>query len=342
MFGRLLGKPVVIPNGPTPTADPTLVAPAPAATAPVFFGDRRKKRVALFGARPSLPEAASAPAPPIRPQTVSSQTVASTSALTQAPLQGSPVATPLATTAAVQAAAELGAAEALYAIAPHLRGQPPYEIFRAYQEARRTAGRTWSEMMQDLGITDDSSQDAKRKAAQDARDHPRYGDYIGARALRDAAVLAIAADQKTYAGFIGQNPNAKIAFEADLRVALGQSGIRQAEQKARAALAERYGVTGRLYPVSPNKDPTRLKPLFGCIADIRPIQNGKGVVGTIVQDCGKGPLDFVAFGRPVDFLKHLKGQKVKVLGNPYEGDPSRFRIYFVFPLEKEPPGGNAR
>jgi hypothetical protein len=237
-------------------------------------------------------------------------------------------------TAAAQAANELGAFEALYAIAPQLRGQPPYEIYRAYQEARRNAGRTWSVMMRDLGITDDSPQDAKRRAAQDARDHPRYGDYMSARALRDAAVLAMAADQKTYAGLIGQNPNAKIGFEADLRVALGQSGVRQAEQKVRAALAERYGTAGRPQLDIDDDDPTRLKPRFGRVADLREIQDGKGVVGTIVQDRGLGPFDFIAFGRPCDFLKRLKDARVKVLGNPDERDPSRFRIYFAFPLEK--------
>lgn len=339
MFGRLLGKPVAVPNGPAPAA-----APAAASAPAVVFGDRRNKRAALFGARPPLPKAASAPAAPSRPQPAPAQAAetASATAATQAPAQDAQTNAPRAATAAAQAAAELGAAEALYAIAPHLRGQPPHEIFRAYQEARRTGGRTWSEMMQDLGITDESPQDAKRKAAQDARDHPRYADYMNARTLRDAAVLAIAADQKTYAGLIGQNPNAKIGFEADLRVALGQGGVRQAEQKARAALAERYGTAGRPQPAAPDDDPTRLKPRFGRVADVRPIQDGKGVVGTIVQDYGKGPFDFVAFGRPSDFLKRLKDQKVKVLGNADERAPSRFRIYFAFPLEKEPRGGDVR
>lgn len=334
MFGRLLGKPVAVPNGPAPEAAST---PAPAAQTPVVFGDRRSKRSALFGARPPLPEAAPTAPTAASPESGPAQTPA---ARPQPAAPKEESARPA--TAAAQAAAELGALEALHAIAPHLRGQPPYEIFRTYQEARRNAGRTWSAMMRDLGITDESPQDAKRRAAQDVRDHPRYGDYMAARALRDAAVLAMAANQKAYAGLIGQNPNAKIGFEADLRVALGQSGVRQAEQKARAALAERYGSAGRPQLDADDDDPNRLKPRFGRVADLREIQDGKGVVGTIVQDRGLGPFDFVAFGRPSDFLKRLKDAKVKVLGNPDERDPSRFRIYFAFPLEKGPREADAR
>jgi hypothetical protein len=329
MFGRLLGKPLAVPDGPAPVTP--VGAPAPR---PMAFGDRQGKRSALFGPRPAYAEPAPSPAPAhaaARPPTPTPPPAAAPAP--EAPRQATPAA---------QAAVELGAAEALYALAPELRGQPPSEVFKTYQEARRTAGRTWSAMMRDLGITDESPQDARRKAAQDARDHPRHEDYLRARALRDAAVIAIAADQRTYAPFIGQNPNAKIGFEADLRVALGQSGARQAEQKARAALAQRYGSAGRPLPSVDDDDPARLKPRFGRLADVREIQDGRGVVGTIVQDYGKGPFDFVAFGRPSDFLKRLNGGKVKVLGNPDERDPSRFRIYFAFPLEKGPRDVDAR
>ena len=338
MFGRLLGKPVAVPNGPAPAAAP---APATTAQAPVVFGDRRNKRNALFGARPLQPKAMSAAhtgdpsassAPP-----GSASAAQSTEAIRDPSITVPEEGPARQATAAAQAAADLGALEALYAIAPQLRGQPPYEIYRLYQEARRNAGRTWSAMMRDLGITDDSPRDAKRRAAQDVRDHPRYGDYMSARALRDAAVLAMAADHKTYAGLIGQNPNAKIGFEADLRVALGQTGVRQAEQKARAALAERYGSAGRLQPDDEEEDdPNRLKPRFGWVVDLREIQDGRGVVGTIVQDNNRGPFDFIAFGRPCNLLKRLKNARVKVLGAPDERDASRFRVYFVFPLEKGP------
>jgi hypothetical protein len=333
MFGRLLGKPLTVPDGPAPA---TSVA-APAAR-PLTFGDRRNKRSALFGARQACP----GPTPSPVPSQTAAQSPTPAPAAASAPT--SPEAASEATryaTPAAQAAAELGAAEALYALAPELRNQPPSEVFRTYQEARRTAGRTWSVMMHDLGITEESPQDARRQAAQDARDHPLYEDYLRARALRDAAVIAIAAEPRTYAPFIGQNPNAKIGFEADLRVALGQSGARQAEQRARAALAARYGVAGRPQ-TSVDDDPTRLKPRFGRLADVREIQDGKGVVGTIVQDYGKGPFDFVAFGRPAGFLKRLNGCKVKVLGNPDERDPSRFRIYFAFPYGKDPRDVDAR
>jgi len=334
MFGRLLGKPIAVPNG---SASADAPAPASANQTSVVFGDRRRKRSALFGPHPPMPKEVSSVSATAPPAAASApQTVRPMPAVASAEQPARPI------TAAAQAADELGALEALYAIAPQLRGQPPHEIYRVYQEARRNAGRTWSVMMRDLGITDDSPQDAKRRAAQDARDHPRYGDYMSARALRDAAVLAMAADQKTYAGLIGQNPNAKIGFEADLRVALGQSGVRQAEQRVRAALAERYGTAGRPQLDADDDDPTRLKPRFGRVADLREIQDGKGVVGTIVQDRGLGPFDFIAFGRPCDFLKRLKDARVKVLGNPDERDPSRFRIYFAFPLEKGTREADAR
>lgn len=303
-----------------------------------FFGDRRRKRVALFGSRLLRSETSSVSESSVASQSTtavgSSASVSSVQDQQCSSRQEGILEMSRPLTSAAQAAAELGAVEALFMLAPHLRGQPPYEIFRAYQEARRAGGRTWSVMMQDLGITDESSPEAKRKAAQDVRDHPRYRDYVQARALRDAAVLAIAAEQKKYAGFIGQNPNVKIGFEADLRVALGESGVRQAEQKMRAVLAERYGFAGRSQNMPPDDDPTRLKPLFGRLAEVRPIQEGKGVVGTIIQDYGKGPIDFIAFGRAAHFLKSIKGSKVKVLGNPDEGNPLRFRIYFVFSLEK--------
>jgi len=334
MFGRLLGKPLTVPNG--PASDLSVAAPA---AKPMAFGDRRRKRVVLFEARQSCPETTDSPAA----SSIAAQPPTSASdaaSVSNAPEHSSETARH--GTPAAQAAAELGAAEALYALAPELRDQPPSEVFRTYQEARRAAGRAWSIIMHDLGITDKSPQDARRQAAQDARDHPHYEDYLRARALRDAAVIAIAADLKTYAPFIGQNPNAKIGFEADLRVALGQSGVRQAEQKARAALAERYGVAGHPQTSIDDDDPTRLKPRYGHLADVREIQDGKGVVGTIVQDYGKGPFDFVAFGRPAKFLKHLKGRKVKVLGNPDERDPLRFRIYFAFPYEKDPRNAEGR
>jgi hypothetical protein len=333
MFGRLFGKTPTVSDGPVPAAS----VGAPAA-GPLIFGDRKRKRSALFGACQAHAEPAPSPVPtrtaarPSTPASAAASAQTSSEPASEAPRCATPAA---------QAAAELGAFEALYALAPELRGQPPSEVFRTYQEARRTAGRMWSVMMHDLGITEDSPPDARHQAAQDARDHPLYEKYLRARALRDAAVLAIADDLKNYKSHIGQNPNSKIGFEADLRVALGQRGARQAEQKARAVLAARYGVAGRPQ-TNADDDPARLKPRFGRLADVREIQEGKGVVGTIVQDYGKGPFDFIAFGRPSGFLKRLNGRKVKVLGNPDERDPSRFRIYFVFPCEKDPRDVQAR
>jgi hypothetical protein len=311
MFGRLFGKSSTVPDGPAPATS----AAAPAA-GPLAFGDRKNKRSALFGARQVHAESASFPVPaqtaarPPTPAPAAASAPTSPEAASQALRHAAPAA---------QAAAELGAAEALYALAPALRGQPPEEVFRTYQEARRTAGRTWWAMMRDFGITEESPPDAMRQAAQNVRDHRLYKDYFRARRLRDALVLCIDAEQEAYAPFIEQNPHVKSRFEADLRVALGQSGVRQAEQEARD-----------------------LKPRFGYVAYVHEIQDGKGVVGAVVEDHGKGRFHFIAFDDVADFLKRMKGRKVKAFVKPDQRDPSRFWISSAFPCGKTPRDVDAR
>ncbi len=317
--------PAILPAAPVAAPIPGEVQVAP-------LGDRLgfRRRTSLSGYAPAVesPAPHPLPIPPTsKPSVVEAPSVAS--------LDKSPLSSSSKPGIALDHAKQVGALEALYSLVPELRALPPEAMIRKYADVRREAGRIWSVIAEDLGMNDDIPKHEKAKLGRLAEDHPLHERYKHARAVRDASVLAIASDKKRYIPLLGESPHVKIAFDADLGVAMGVKGVRETERQEKMKMAARFGAAGPMIaprPLDPH-DRDRLEERYGRIADVREISNN-GIVGTITRDRG-GPFDIIAYGRAASELRHApKNTMVKVMGKPTDDGQNRFRVNLAFPRKE--------